>query len=201
MNYKTISEHSFDESLLKPKGWVLDVGSRYGEFSKYFATMGFSVIAVDPNPTITKDHFSGAIFENVALVPMSLSESEVDYVLCNVDSQCNHITGVPLNADIYPNLTERGTSVVKVPAMTIFELMEKYGIDSFELAKFDCEGSEVLLLDCHPIAKQISVEFHLHMGQPQTIVDQVVNHLESIGYTRHGQNYGNILFVLGDNHG
>jgi FkbM family methyltransferase len=198
MNYNTIAEHTFNESLLKSNGWILDVGSRYGEFSRYFASRGFSVIAVDPNPTITKDNLEGAIFENVALVPMSLSGSEVDYVLCNVDSQCNHISGVPLNADIYPHLTERGTSVIKVPSMTIFQLMQKYNVDSFELAKFDCEGSEVLLLDCQPIAKQISIEFHLHMGQPQVIADQIINHLESIGYVRHGQNYGNILFTLED---
>lgn len=51
---------------------------------------------------------------------------------------------------------------IKIPSMNIKDIMKKYGIEKFELIKFDIEGSEYEILKNidWTISKQYSVEFH-----------------------------------------
>jgi len=183
-----IGEHLVESSLLSPGGWILDVGSRDGELSQHFAANGFKVLALDPDPTLPALAGPNIFFEQVALVP-SRCGSPVDFAHCTTEILSSHVLGlgINLNTDII---------YMKVPAASMDALMAKYNIGIFEFAKFDCEGCECVLAEQGAFAKQITVEFHPHLGQSQEQIDSIVSHLKEVGYRIHGSGGMDTLFVL-----
>lgn len=166
--------HSIDASLLSKGEWVLDVGCLGFPFSRSLQNLGMKVLAVDPNPSLSPP--PGIHFENVALVSDG-SRTEADYIIApNPDA--NALTSA-VDIARFP-----AHKLIKVRCDTIENLMRRYGIDMFDVVKLDCEGSEIDILTgmSRPLARQISVEFHAHCGQPHSAARRAVDHLISIGY-------------------
>ena len=72
-----------------------------------------------------------------------------------------------------------------VECFTLEKFMQQIEVDQWDLIKMDIEGSEhkVLRHMMMPRAKQISVEFHMHVpGNPQEQIDKTVHHLLELGY-------------------
>jgi len=146
----TIAEHTINEKILKKSGWALDLGCIGFDFSLGVKEYVDNVIGVDANPSITG--IDGIIFENKALV--TDEKEEVYYNIFN-DKQGNSLF-LPLNDTcVFKTRT-------KVKTITMKSLMEKYGIEQFEIIKIDIEGGEYDLLNNldFTISKQYSVEFH-----------------------------------------
>lgn len=179
----TIAEHSVDIDMLPPRATILDLGCRGFIFSTEMERMGHHVVAVDIDKLETnKQYFQVAIAGYDGLAG----------ILHDKDPQATRIT---MGGD--------------VPCYTIESFSYDIGIDLWDVIKMDIEGSEyeVIMSMDKPMAKQLSIEFHLHTGiYKQKEVDEMVNSLTSLGYDtrqheltdRHcaGLNYWDSLFCL-----
>ena len=146
-----IEEHTIEETIINKNGWVLDLGCINFKFSLEMKKYCDNIICVDPNPNII-DVPDEIFFEKAAIV--ANETSEVNYYIYDDIHGCSLLNP----KQDWCNLVDN----VKIPALTIESLMNKYGIKKFELIKFDIEGSEYDLLNKidWAITKQISVEFH-----------------------------------------
>lgn len=148
----TLSEHSFEETLINKDGWVLDLGCINFSFATDIQKYCNNILCVDPNHNISNVP-SGIIYERLAVTHIDDIEEQTFYIY-------NDKHGYSL---LHPQrdwcILER-SETVKVT--TIKKLMKKYNIDRFELIKFDIEGAEYEILKNldWSISKQYSVEFH-----------------------------------------
>ena len=143
---KTITDHTVEADFLTPGAWVLDAGCLGFEFTNILLTMGLKVIALDPGE-IQPPPQPGLFFYQAALVGTHTKHFQWKKVEhCPVSSY----------------LVEASSDSVKT--YTVQELMQEHQIDKFALVKLDIEGSEYNVLSnwAGLIARQISVEFHLH---------------------------------------
>lgn len=151
MNLKTISEHTFDASIIKKEGWILDLGCVNFTFSLGVKEYCDNIICVDPNDNI-KEIPEGLLFEKKALV--NGDNKEIDFFIYN------DIQGYStLNPSRDWCVLEKK---ITVDACNLKDIMDKYGIEQFELIKFDIEGGEYSILENidWTLSKQYSIEFH-----------------------------------------
>lgn len=150
--------HSYDESLLAPGGWALDVGARGFAFADRMGDLGLAVIAMEPDRAVNYERcpHGNLLFLNQALVGNPGYNSAMY-------AGWSDGTGNQLSADRPAHAEE----FYAVPCTTLSKLMERYKIDRFDIVKLDCEGSEYDILWNWPrhAAVQISVEFHDFLGK------------------------------------
>jgi FkbM family methyltransferase len=146
-----IDGHIIDKELLSGNDWILDAGCR--DFTLKVELNGkYKYLCLDPDKDIIP--IDGVKFENIALMPF---KGEVNY--------CGWSTGG--GNYIYKDQAPHYATIdYPVPCNTIKNLMKKYKIKQFGLAKIDIEGGEYdfLLSIDFPFAKQIAVEFHQCIG-------------------------------------
>jgi FkbM family methyltransferase len=148
----TISEHTIEESIIDPKGWILDLGCVNFTFAMEAKRYCENVICVDPNPEITEVP-EGIIYERFAVTHEEGIFEKNFYIY-------NDVQGYSLlNPDKDWCQLIR---IDRVPVTTIKEIMKRHGIEKFELIKFDIEGAEYEILKNMDwsISKQFSIEFH-----------------------------------------
>jgi FkbM family methyltransferase len=144
-----INDHSFFSYLLSKNGVCLDVGCRNFEFSKVIKDSFSKIIAIDPGPDIEPPEDEKIIFLNQALTTSDLSSV---YLVRDGRLTWHYISFEKISHNC-----------LKVPNISLDNLMKTLKIKEFDLIKLDCEGSEYSLmywLAKHPVAKQISVNFH-----------------------------------------
>lgn len=182
MNIQTIAEHSVDMDLLPEKAMIADFGCLGFLFTDEMRRRGHKVLALDIQKFDRDDYFQIAISDKIGRVGVKRTK----------DPQA-------------ATITEGG----EIMAMDIDMLMLVTRISFFDLIKMDIEGSEygVIMSLKRPVAKQLSIEFHLHTGvYSETEILMMENKLLSLGYfpvqhdkTRQhgcGYNYWNSLWVL-----
>lgn len=151
----TCDGHSYDESLLAPGGWALDVGARGFEFADRMAEHGLRVIAMEPDRLV---RYAGRHEVNVLYTAL-VGNPETEFAMY---AGWSDGTGNQL-ADIQP---EHAETYYAVPCIAIGALMSKLHIPRFDIVKLDCEGSEYDILWNWPrhAAVQVSCEFHDFLG-------------------------------------
>ncbi len=181
-NTKVIAEHSVDLDLLPPKAVVLDAGCRGFEFTDYFERKGHTVFSVDIDELVGRNY-----------IQMAISDQ---------DGRC----GVNKSADPQATHICEGSDMNKITLQT---LAERLKIKRWDLIKLDVEGEEYNILnnaEAHPIASQLSVEFHAHCRPEQTkpVLDKLLDKLSEFYFiknrnweSRHGAgfNYWDVLFI------
>lgn len=154
----TICEHSFEETLLTPKGYVIDAGcGRDFTFARGLEEMGMRVICIDPYPYITEVPAGNG---NIYFEPRALVASEPN------EKTYINLLDDPDASTIYRNNNDshlhRITDKKEVEIVTLTDIKERYNVEQFDIIKLDIEGAEYELLDSidYPVAKQITIEFH-----------------------------------------
>lgn len=181
MNLAEIHEHTIDLDLLPKRGLILDLGCRGFQFTDYFKEFGHVVY------------------------PLDIDSFDRPYYQCA-------IAGYNGKAGILRGSDPQGTRIMPgcdVPAYTLEKFSEHVGVEFWDVIKIDIEGSEmpVIMNMEKAIAKQLSIEFHLHCGvYSLPDVALMVAKLKSLGYktvqhnmeNRHGagMNYWDSLFTL-----
>lgn len=177
-----IHEHKVSLDLLPKCAKILDLGCRNFLFTNYFREIGHDVIALDI------DDLEGGPYERIAIT------GKTGFV------------GVQKFSDPQATRTMPGD---EVPAFTLEDFCAHAQTPMWDLIKIDVEGAEKEIIESltRPLAKQLSIEFHLHTGiYSRFDVDNMVAKLYRLGYTaasheltnQHGagMNYWSSLFVL-----
>ena len=151
---KTIHEHTLNENILPENANILDLGCRDFRFTNTFRDMNYNVYPVDID-----------IFEGESYYRIGISDK---------DGRCsvNHVDGWPLVTSICDG--------DDIPMMTLKSFSEFVGVSHWDLIKMDVEGSEmgILMNSKHPIATQVSVEFHAHCtSQTKEQIDECLAYL------------------------
>jgi len=176
-----VQDHSLNQSIIPLHGNILDLGCRDFVFTKFFRDLEYNTHSVDIGT------FDGE-YDRVAIS----DKDGICFVQNERDPDATHITsedtGVPINM------------------MTLNTYSKSIGVDHWDLIKMDIEGAEygILKSAAHPIASQITVEFHAHCGQHKKDLDALLNDLEQYYHIHNrdwceehsaGFNYWDILLI------
>jgi FkbM family methyltransferase len=176
-----IHEHSIDLDLLPKNANILDLGCRGFEFTNFFRQLGHNVYPVDVDDLGKDDYYRLAISDK--------------------DGMC----AVEHTQDPRAKFIKEGNEIKK---MSIKSFSEWVGVDTWDLIKIDIEGEEYNILKNieHPIANQVSVEFHEHcnckVGKEKLdeLLDELSNYYNVHNANweeRHcvGNNYWDVLLI------
>lgn len=176
----TIAEHTVRTERLGNGSNILDLGCRGFEFANHFRPK-HNVYCIDIAD------LEGAYFQ------MAISERS---------GRCS----------IEKTQDEQGWHIkqgVEIRMSTIAEFSKLMGVTHWDIIKMDIEGEEYNILSSpdthHPLADQISVEFHAHTGrQTREQLDSLLDYLKTWYYIenrywedRHcaGFNYWDVLLI------
>lgn len=185
---EVIAEHSVDLALLRPASIILDCGCRGFAFTKAMRDYGHHVWPVD----------------------MDLLNEGQAYYQAAIGAEDGTV-GIDRCAD--PQATKMnkagGKDLIRCYALETITTQFIGEGEVWDLIKLDIEGAEyeVIMAMERPMAKQLSIEFHLHTGiYTQVEMRQMENKLHELGYiavnhpytSQHGagSNYWDSLFIL-----
>ena len=180
-NIGKVHDHLLNESLIPPHANILDLGCRDFIFTNFFKE---------------KEH-------NV--YPIDIGELEGDYSKLAISSKDGHCS-VQDERDPDATHIKEGNDL---PMMTIDTFSKLVQVDHWHLIKMDIEGEELEILRTaqHPIADQITVEFHAHckeLGHTKQMIDEVLDMLSEFYYIENrlwedkhsaGFNYWSFLLI------
>jgi FkbM family methyltransferase len=127
---------------------IYDVGAHLGEDTDFYLRKGFTVVAIEANPTLVqslKERFRTSLSEgSLSLIEAAIAENsgEVDFYV----NQANSVWGT-----IRPEWAERNarfdspSKVVRIKAIAFSEVLGKYGVPYY--VKIDVEGADLLCLE------------------------------------------------------
>jgi hypothetical protein len=197
MNIQTIAEHKVDLDLLPQKANVLDLGCRGFLMADELRRLGHRVFPIDIDNLGRSDYFRVAITDTIGYKE----------VIKTKDPQATHTATPYFDRNIQSSYSLDNNDLVYGLTLELFS--DIVNILFWDLIKIDVEGDERGIIKSlrRPMAKQISVEFHLHTGiYGEKQVDDMVKKLESLGYkiashektSQHGcgLNYWSSLFIL-----
>jgi FkbM family methyltransferase len=179
-NVVTAREYLQHGLTIAPGDVVLDVGANIGTFTVLAASLGATVIAVEPDP------------DNLRLLRTNLSLNRLKAVIhaaaatgsggtCTLHRAQAGGGFNTLNAGRFPRAYR---DAITVPALTIAEILREFPRCTF--VKLDCEGAEFELLDTWPIDRtidQLAMEYHT--SDPQA-VERLVTRCRDLGlHVRH----------------
>lgn len=154
-----VHAHSIIASMIKPDGWVLDVGCRGFEFSLAVAKLGARVVAMDPDPDVIREHQKRPELGAIYFVPKALVATGKGgrYTLSRIADYEGEANSIAMDF---------GGEHVDVEGVDLASVMRTFSVAMWDCIKLDCEGSEYSILETLPggVADQIAVEFHDHTG-------------------------------------
>ncbi len=174
----TVHDHSFVQHLVPIYGNVLDIGCRDFTTTNWFLRNEYNVHSVD------------------------IGKFEGNYHRLAIGNE-NKRVGVSEERHKDATHVIEGDEVEMV---TLQEFNKRIGIEYWDLIIMDIEGCELDLLKNaeHPIANQLSVEFHAHMGQTKEQLDELLEMMSKYYVIRQatwdeqhhaGLNYWDVIFI------
>jgi FkbM family methyltransferase len=153
----------------------LDFGSNIGQGLNHFYRMynmdnTWTVETFEPNPYLIEE-----LKSNISNLPMNITvhnaavwdqDGEVDFSIFLEDSNVNCMLDSDLCADPNSLSFQRHNHVIKVPCLSISNILSKFTKDDYVVVKLDIEGSEFTVLrkmiedGTLDIVNEIYVEFH-----------------------------------------
>ena len=137
---------------------VVDIGAYIGDSAIYFALRGARrVIAVEPHPNAFREMLDNIKLNNLenVVVPLNVGLASKPGKIC--------IEKVDVEGTI-GTYHRSGECDVMVPAITLADVVSKYGVNHDAILKMDCEGCEfdVILNDYEHVRvfKEVVLEYH-----------------------------------------
>jgi len=138
---------------------VVDVGAYVGESAMYFVLKGARrVFAVEPHPDAYAEMLDNIKLNNMekVIIPINAGLASRPGSICVENVDTSHTGGT---------YHRPGDCINAVPAMTLGELMDRFGVDPNDaVLKMDCEGCEfdVILNDYEHIRlfRELVFEYH-----------------------------------------
>ena len=141
---------------------VVDVGAFVGDSAIYFALKGAKrVIAIEPHP--------GAYAEMLENIRLNNLEGVIVPLNAGLAGKPGRIRVGGVSEEETGQVYHRPSEVGEVDAITLGEIVEKYGIGEGAVLKMDCEGCEydVILNDYEHVRlfDEILFEYHAYIAK------------------------------------
>lgn len=198
--FPMVRGHHILAGALGPGSRVLDLGANRGAFSQELTDrFGCQTSLVEANPALYDILKSADAFPVKHCAVTAVSGSVTFNVAKNDEG--SSVLNLPTTS-VHGCVHD---SSVTVPALTLEEVYEAFGIQSLDLLKMDIEGAEVdVLASCTENVlrrtTQITVEFHCDpsfgFGSRDRAVDAMAR-LRSLGFTQYtfADDFTDVLFV------
>lgn len=193
-----IDEHSVCLELLPLNAAVLDAGCAGFGFTNALSELGHRVLACDIQDLGEENRLK--------YLQMGLYfHAGKAHVSDDQDIQARHVKDITLFNKDKPSPAKIASDEIYLT--TIQGCAQFVGVEKFDLIKMDIEGAELAILQnaVHPIAGQVSVEFHCHTRhQTKEQIDHLLRWLSKwyniynqVWEKRHGcsENYWDILLI------
>jgi FkbM family methyltransferase len=188
-----IEGHTIWRPALNHQSIVLDLGANKGNFSHgILKQFNCHCYAVEANPHISKSirHHQRLTVLNCAI---STKSGKIPF----------YLSSNPEASSILTSTMSEPKCAIEVDSLCLQQIINRTGVRSFDLVKFDIEGAEIEILDsCSDdflkSIGQMTIEFHDFVGLTSVAaIERLIVRLEALGYTkkmwRHA--YGDTLFV------
>ena len=156
-----------------PKGVVVDVGSNIGAFTLYALKEGATACyGFEPDPDLVEVCKRNLKQNNFAGQGFILRKA---------------VTGLPRSVVVFQQSANASGHVVtggeavngciRVPSVTLEEILIQHGLSQVDLLKLDCEGSEYEILEHTPQStwdKIVAVRMEYHRGQSGALTDTMI---------------------------
>jgi FkbM family methyltransferase len=167
---------------LGPDPTVVDIGGYIGDFALYaIKRLGArQVVVYEPskkNFAIMRRNIEANQYGD-RIVSVNMAVSDGDSVLMDID--------LPDRRQVNVSVYEPSSSLTRVPSVTLKDLLSIHELESVQLLKLDCEGSEYAILLSAPLKvlkriRNIVMEFHEIDGFAQKL-NAVAERLKNAGY-------------------
>ncbi|MBN2106043.1 MAG: FkbM family methyltransferase [Deltaproteobacteria bacterium] len=190
-----------------PNGFFIEVGANDGisqsntlYFERYKGWKGLLIEAIPGLAEKCRQNRPKCIVENCALVAAAYPEKTVEMRYCNLMS----LVKGSLNSDedekkrilsgMQHLAKDEKTYIVKVPAKTLSEVLNKHSIEHIDLLSLDVEGYESQVLKGIDFNKQ-RIEFMLIEARDREDIEAVISHLyKPIAILNTTESYSDILY-------
>jgi FkbM family methyltransferase len=160
---------------------VVDIGAFVGDSAIYFALRGAKrVIAVEPHPDAYAEMLDNIRLNNLedVITPVNAGLASKPGKICIGDV---NVTGT-VTTHYTPGSYSGEDCEDEAPAVTLGELIEKYGIQPSEtILKMDCEGCEhdVIMNDYEPVRLFSELIFEHHAGPAKYSLGELMSKLNT----------------------
>lgn len=139
-------DEEYDYKLPFEPSYILDLGANYGDTTMYYHALypEANILAIEPNEASfkrLKSHFEGN--QKIQPIRAALAEKSGEIELYTMPNN---------NLGHSVIMRSETASAVKVPAITIEDLIHKIPNKKFDLIKFDIEGAETILFSKNDLA-------------------------------------------------
>ena len=172
---------------------ILDIGANVGYYSLYASRKyhGAKIFSFEPFPSTysrLKDNLSTNKIENVLPFPFAVSDKKGKVNFYSID----WIGANTLNSDKFE---VDNCKVTEVDCLSFSDIFEITKVDSFDLAKIDCEGSEYQILINNSDESILKIRNYIIEVHPDKTysVNDLIARFEKLGYKT--QKRGDILIA------
>src|ERR1700733_2138014 len=182
-----VAEYMRHGLAIKPGDTVIDIGANIGVFTLYAANQSRDegrVYAFEAHP------------DNIAFVRQNVEANHFKHVTVThaAVSQAGGIVNLVVSPQsgmhwVHPDdKSSHGSNEMKIPSISLPDIMDQNKLNSVDFLKVDCEGSEGAILQGTPLhylqrIKNIAMEFHDNVSSLRH--DEIARLLESAGFTTH----------------
>jgi FkbM family methyltransferase len=173
----------FLEQFIKPGDLVFDVGANVGDKTNVYLACGARVICIEPQPSCVRrlmEKYAAHQRVKVEAVGLASQKGELDLHLCDQVSTLATFNKEATEQGRFAEHNYHWSATVKVPVMTLEDMIAKHGVPQF--CKIDVENYELEVLrglktPIAGISFECNSEYML-----QTL--QAVDYLASLGYSK-----------------
>lgn len=177
--------------------YIVDLGANLGTASFKFQTVfpKAKIIAVEPEPELMKycklNTNDKLIYEEVAVI--GDDRKEVTFNLCQWEGN-GHVDG-NFRWDLFTPMGSKKVGEIKVPAMTLKELMDKHKFPRIDLLKIDTEGMEgQILTKFKPYMKLVKhFRGEWHGDVDREIIKEALEDTHEVSFDRKFTTHGDVF--------
>jgi FkbM family methyltransferase len=169
---------------IRSQSTVVDIGGYIGDFSLYAAKClkARKVVVYEPSPknfAILQRNIENNNFHD-RIVAINMAVSDAEELVMDTDEERDSPAMVSLSE------SSQGSHLLRIPSVTLAELIRVHGTGTIDLLKLDCEGAEYPILLSAPLEalekiENIVFEYH-EIENFEAKLEAVQDKLKAAGY-------------------
>lgn len=190
-------------AALPEKPVVIDIGANVGYFALLLLSkkpqttlLAYEPVKINYQQLERHQHINPALKDKFHIFNMAVTGTYYEYIDIYLESDENHSAIASINS----SFDSKNNNSIKVPALTLEQVITNNGLDMVDLVKLDCEGSEYPIIYETPVAvwrkiNGLVIEVHQLDNEKQHL-HYLENYLNQLGYHTTHQKADNDCYLL-----